>query len=578
MSLQALAGLVGLNALYLGAGATFLWLVRGVTDWVDVLRFAGLAYVVGIVLTGSLWTFVLIADVPFSLGVVLAVPIALTGAFVVAGQRRGRRIPRGGRLPGGTPLLVTAVGIAASGVLLEGLFRMARLSGLYWFDGWSFWVPKAKAIYFFGALDEQFFAELPGASYPLLVPVLDAAAFHAMGGPDVVTLHAQYWLLAVGFVWAFAGLLAERVPPWILWPFVLLVLLAPRLGRRFQIAEADLWLDYLFVLAAVLVGVWLLEHERWRLVVATVLLSGTVLTKREGLLLATLLFAAALVTTARQWRARWPAIALSALAVAVVAAPWRLWYIAHDIEGEAGSQGLIQQDDLGGVWPAVRRALEVFWEPSYWNVIVPLFVGALVVGALARVGTLLAFFGTLTAFVLAGGMWATWVFSQTGTGLVLGGNFIIRYMGAAALLCVAATPLLLASAWPRERVDAGSPRARRRVGLAAAIVVVPLLVYPAVTMASGFPRFPTRDECVRPAVEGEPVDVVYGRFDSRVEAAELLERVLTVGFTGTETLFDACGRWKVVLEGVPSLEIARGVQEEAATVDLEPTLERGADG
>ena len=578
MSLQALAALVGLNALYLLAGAAFLWLVRGASDWIDVVRLAGLAYVVGVVLTGSLWTFVLIADVPFSLGVVLAVPIALTGVFVAAGRRRGRRIPRGGRLPGGTPLIVTAVGVAAAGVLLEGLFRMARLSGLYWFDGWSFWVPKAKAIYFFGGLDEQFFTELPGASYPLLVPALDAAAFHVMGGPDVVTLHAQFWLLAVGFVWALAGLLAERVPPWILWPFVLLLLLAPRIGRRFQIAEADLWLDYLLVLAALLVGVWLLEQERWRLVVATVLLSGTVLTKREGLLLATLLFSAALVTTARQWRARWPAIALSALAVAVVAAPWRLWYVAHDIEGEAGSQGLIQQDDLGGVWPAVRRALEVFWDPGYWNVIVPLFVGSLVVAALARVGTLLVFFGTLTGLVLAGGMWATWVFSQTGAGFVLGGNFIIRYMGAAALLCVAATPLLLASAWPREQVEVERPRARRRVGLAAAIVVVPLLAYPAVTMAGGLPQFPTRDECVRPAVEGEPVDVVYGRFDSPVDAAELLERVLTVGFIGAETLVDACGRWKVVLEGVPSLEIARGVQEEAATVDLEPTLERGSDG
>ena len=78
-----------------------------------------------------------------------------------------------------------------------------------------------------------------------------------------------------------------------------------------------------------------------------------------------------------------------------------------------------------------------------------------------------------------------------------------------------------------------------------------------------------------PAVEGEPVDVVYGRFDSPVEAAELRERVLTVGLTGTETRFDGCGRWEVVLEDVPSLEIARGVQEGAATVDLQPTLELG---
>ena len=564
--------------MYLLAGGAFLWLVRGASDWIDVVRLAGLAYVVGVVLTGSLWTLALIAGVPFSLGVVLAVPVVLTVVFVIFARRRARRIPRGGRLPGGAPLIVTAVGIAAAGVLLEALFRAARLSGLYWFDGWSFWVPKAKAIYFFGELDEQFFTELAGASYPLLVPVLDAAAFHVMGGPDVVTLHAQFWLLALGFVWALAGLLAERVPPWILWPFVLLLLVAPRIGRRFQITEADLWLDYLFVLAAVLVGVWLVDHERWRLVVATVLLSGTVLTKREGLLFATLLFAAAFLTTVRQWRSRWPAIALSAAVVVAVAAPWRIWYIAHDIEGEAGSQGLIQRDNLDGVWPAVRRALEVFWEPRYWSLIVPLFVGALAVAALARVRTPLVFFGTLTAFVLAGGMWATWVFSQTGAGLVLGGNFIIRFMGAAALLCVAATPLLLAAAWPRVPAGAPRPESNRRVGLATAIVLVPLLAYPAATLATGAPRFPTRDECVHPAVEGEPVDVVYGRFDSPLEAAALLERVLTVGLTGTETIVDACGRWKVVLEDVPSIEIARGVQEGAASVDLEPTLERGVGG
>ena len=181
----------------------------------------------------------------------------MTVGFLVAGRRRGRTIPRGGRIEGGSTLIVTAVGIAAAGVLLEGLFRRARLSGLYEFDGWSFWVPKAKAIYEFGNLDERFFTSLPGAAYPPLVPTLDAAAFHAMGSADVVTLHVQYWLLGVGFVWALAGLLAERVPPWMLWPFVLLLLLAPRIGRRFQIAEADMFLDFLFVLAAVLVAVWL---------------------------------------------------------------------------------------------------------------------------------------------------------------------------------------------------------------------------------------------------------------------------------------------------------------------------------
>ena len=187
MTAHSLVGLAGLNALYLVAGSAFLWLVRGAADWIDAARLLGLAYVSGVVLTGSVWTLLLIVGVPFSLGLVIGLPLVLVAACALAGRRRGRSVPRGGRLEGGWPLVVTATGIAMSGLLLEALFRPARLAGLYEFDGWSFWVPKGKAIYEFGGLDEGFFTSLPGAAYPPLVPTLDAAAFHAMGSADVVT-------------------------------------------------------------------------------------------------------------------------------------------------------------------------------------------------------------------------------------------------------------------------------------------------------------------------------------------------------------------------------------------------------
>lgn len=116
-----------------------------------------------------------------------------------------------------------------------------------------------------------------------------------------------------------------------------------------------------------------------------------------------------------------------------------------------------------------------------------------------------------------------------------------------------------------------------RVWVAVAIVLVPLLGYPLVTLAGGSPRFPSRQECVRSPVEGQPVDVVFGRFDDPELAAETRDRVVADGFIGTEALPDGCGRWRVVLEGVPSLEIAREIQTEAATVDLRPTLELGSD-
>ena len=115
----------------------------------------------------------------------------------------------------------------------------------------------------------------------------------------------------------------------------------------------------------------------------------------------------------------------------------------------------------------------------------------------------------------------------------------------------------------------------RRLWVAAAIVAVPLLVYPLVSLADGAPRFPSRADCVRAPAEGHPIDLVYGRFDSPVEAAALLDRVLHVGFTGTEVLPDNCGRWRVVLSEIPSIAIGEEIQAEAAMVDLHPWLERG---
>jgi hypothetical protein len=110
------------------------------------------------------------------------------------------------------------------------------------------------------------------------------------------------------------------------------------------------------------------------------------------------------------------------------------------------------------------------------------------------------------------------------------------------------------------------------------VVAVPLVAYPLLAFADGSPRFPSPVECVHPAVEGEPADVVFGRYDDPVTADSVREKVVSVGFVGTESLGDGCGRWKVVLEDVPTVDIAREVQAEAATVELATTLERSSDG
>ena len=130
----------------------------------------------------------LVLGVPFRLATVVLTCLALTVAGLVLGRALGREHPfaRGGG-SGGIGLVAAAYG-ALVVVYVEALFRAGRLAALSNYDGWAFWVPKAKVIYLFGGLDERFFRELPNPTYPPLVPALEAAAFQA-------------GLAIAGFVW-----------------------------------------------------------------------------------------------------------------------------------------------------------------------------------------------------------------------------------------------------------------------------------------------------------------------------------------------------------------------------------------
>ncbi len=228
-----------------------------------------------------------------------------------------------------------------------------------------------------------------------------------------MTLHAQYWLLGVGFVWALAGLLAERVPAWLLWPFMLLLLVAPRLGRRMPITEADLLLDYLFVLAAILVLFWVVDGERWRLLSATVLMCGMVLTKREGLLLAGLIVAG---------RSRRDGTSLASdLAGSRTHGPDRRGrrrsvedLVRGPRSGRRGPEtgGLDPTENAERLWPSLRLAFDVLFSSNYWSVLVPVMVGALILAALARAFTPVVFFGVLVAVTTLGGGWIVWAIPE----------------------------------------------------------------------------------------------------------------------------------------------------------------------
>ena len=450
MTVRALAGLAAFNGFLLLVGATALTALRGWRSWYELVRTAGLAYMLGVALLGVALSITLVLGVPFSFGAIVLTGAALAlGAFVLRRPlaRWRPQLPLE-RAPG-IGFVALAFGVLVV-VYLEALFRAGRLAGLSAWDAWAFWVPKAKAIYFFGGLDEQFFRELANPTYPPLVPALEASAFHFMGSADAVTLHVQFWFFACGFVAAIAGLLAPRVRAVFLWPCLLLVLVAPRVVGRNLDPQADFLLDYFFALAALLVAFWLVEREPWLLATACVFMAAALLTKREGQLLVACVVLAAAVGSWRRWRFAWPRLALAASVAISAAIPWRIWFSSRDLTGElpaAGALALFDHLDRG--WPAFESAITTVFDYDLWLVIVPLVGAAVALAYLAGARILPTYTLTLYALVTAGLTWVLWSFTELELPFVQdeGVNPIVRLSGSLVIASAALLPLLLDVAW-----------------------------------------------------------------------------------------------------------------------------------
>ena len=461
MSVKALAGLALFNLFLLGVGTTVLALLLGWRSVRQVVAGSGLGYMVGVALLGIVLSIELVVGVPFSF-----LTIVLTGAaFVLVAVAVRRPVGRWRPPPPETGTSGAGLVAVAFGTLIivyfEALFRAGRLAGLSAWDAWAFWVPKAKAIYFFGGLDEQFFRELANPTYPPLVPALEASAFHFMGSADAVTLHVQFWFFACGFVAAVAGLLAPRVPALLLWPFVLLMLVAPRVVGRSLDPQADFLLDYFFALAALLVALWLVEREPWLLASASVFMGAALLAKRDGQLLVACILVAALVGSLRQWKFAWPRLGLAAAVAAAIAIPWRVWFTSRDLTGELPSAGLlalVDYPDRG--WPAFESVITVLFAYELWLVVVPLVAVAVVLAFVSGARVLPAYALTLYALAIAGFTWVLWSFVELEVPFTQdeGVTPTVRLAGSLVVASAAIVPLLLDAAW-RNANDAPSERA-----------------------------------------------------------------------------------------------------------------------
>ena len=451
LTVRSLVGLTLLNGFVLGTGAGLMWGLRGWRSWAEFARLAGLAYMLGVAGLGILLTFELVVGMPFSLATVVLTALVIGGAGVLAGLLLGRPRPhmRGDR---GQGLGLVAAAFAALVIVyLEALFRSGRLSALTAWDAWAFWVPKATMIYVFGGLEEDVLQHFVNPTYPPIVPALEAAAFEFMGSADVVTLHVQFWFFLTGFVAALVGLLATRVPPLLLWPFALLVLVAPRVVGRTLEPQADFLLDYFFALAALLVALWLIESQPWQLASAAVFLGAAMLTKREGQLLAACVVAAGLAASWPRWRRAWPRLALAAAVAVALAVPWRIWFTTHDLTGEFPGGGdleaLVRNSERA--WPSLQSVLTAAFDYDLWLVVLPLAGFAIALAFLAGARVVPAFASLLYVLALAGFTWALWSFTEFEVPFTQdeGVNFVVRLMASLVLLSAALVPLLLDAAW-----------------------------------------------------------------------------------------------------------------------------------
>ena len=459
MTQRALAGIVGLNALVLVVGSGLLWGFRGWRAWTDLVRLAGLAYLLGAASLFVVFTFELVVGVPFGVTSMLSTGLALAAGGIVVGSLRGHErpavAPPGWRFP--RPSILDAFFIAALVVCLQALVRSGRLQGPGpdW-DAWRAWTLRAKSIYYSGHLDETIPSIGQYPSYPPGLSALQAAAFHAMGSADTITLHQLNAYLAVGFVAAVAGLLASRVHKLILLPFLLVLFVMPHgLPEWGTQLMADLPMGFFLATAALLVALWFGDRQGWRLGVAAVLLGGAMLTKREGIMFAAIIVCAALAASWRERRAAWPALATMGLTAFALAIPWRIWFTTAGVPSDAPESGYLGfLSDLDRVWPALRLVVSSMFTYDYWLVVPTLGLVACALALAAGARRLPIFMLVIVAASIAG---STWVIASNpifGLTRDYGLNPVGRLVGGTVLMLAVATPLLLERAWSGARYRA----------------------------------------------------------------------------------------------------------------------------
>jgi hypothetical protein len=446
---RSLVGTLELNGLFLLTGFCLLWALRGWRSWIDLIEHLGVALLLGLGCVCVIATIVLVAGGSLALWVIVGICGFISGGAAEVAILRRKRLPRTlGQLPDfrARSTAFALGGVAVTVAVLVAFFRTVRVNSFVGYDAWAFWIPKAKAIYFFGGLDEHLFRTLPGPSYPLLLPALQAMDFRFIGSADGTLLAAQAWLLLVAFLFAIAAMLRPFARPWLCWLLLASTVAIPELDDRLLLGQADLPLDMFFAAAALALVCWSRSREPWLLFLFGAMSAATFATKREGALLLACLLAGSLVGTARSWRRSWPELIAALAAAYALNIPWRLWWTSRHLQSDVpGDAAGSLTSHTSRIWPSFVIVARLLFTYDFWLLITPIALVAGVLSLTLRGPSRETAIIYLTTFALGivGFMWILW--SDPGLPLNTDNSTtpIPRVVGALVLLSAVLAPLLI---------------------------------------------------------------------------------------------------------------------------------------
>lgn len=336
--MNAVLGFLALHALFAIAGlsvlrATGLGPARFSAP--AVLGAVGPAVLVGIAVVVCVQIVLLVLGVALTPVLTVVVAAAVTVVAGVVGTVVGDEADAPDR---GRRRVVGAVAAVGGIYLLVGAWAMARLPTVL--DDARIWSLRGLTLTYHHGLTPEIFANQgqSGAHpvYPLLQPALEALMFEIMGVAQLRLFHAELWLVLGAAVWTAGYLLAARTrsaPPVWLIPLALLAL-TPAVVENVAMGYADVTGSVLLAVGVLSLGLWLDGGRRGHLALAAILLGAAANAKDEELLATALVLvvAAVIAIVRRADRGRrLTALALAAVYVVVVVAPWRLWTRAHHL-------------------------------------------------------------------------------------------------------------------------------------------------------------------------------------------------------------------------------------------------------